>query len=223
MSMRTNDLRQKAAALQAEQAFWAEVARLYPEARDGDFPPASAVQFSEACVRAVAEWCEINGPAEPPCGHPDCVEYWQTARAHNDRPWCIRCSLCQQEDCHCGIGWQELTDALRARFGEDRVTYWNTGGGNMNPVIVLKHADHGDIEAGAIVYVMFTMGWHPDEASFSLYNEADPVAGDCGWRDENPSWAPSVPSDVPTTPEGVCDLVERVVGEWLAATAKAQA
>jgi len=44
----------------AQLAFWAEVARSYPEIKTGDFPPDATFEFNEACRLAVKRWLIWN-------------------------------------------------------------------------------------------------------------------------------------------------------------------
>ncbi len=44
----------------AEWAFWAIIAKAYPEARAGDFSPMATIEFNAAVVTAVTHWLELN-------------------------------------------------------------------------------------------------------------------------------------------------------------------
>jgi len=47
-------------ANKAQQAFWEEVATLYPEIDSGDFSPGNTIMFDEQCIYAVREWVRGN-------------------------------------------------------------------------------------------------------------------------------------------------------------------
>ncbi len=49
---------------QAQMAFWAEVAKSFPEVTTGDLAPDVSYIFGEACKTAIEKWVESN--------HPDC-------------------------------------------------------------------------------------------------------------------------------------------------------
>lgn len=44
----------------AQEAFWAEIAKQYPTATSGDFPPDATMEFDEACTLAVKTWTHYN-------------------------------------------------------------------------------------------------------------------------------------------------------------------
>ena len=44
----------------AEWAFWAIVAKAYPEAQSGDLSPMATIEFNAAIVTAVTHWLELN-------------------------------------------------------------------------------------------------------------------------------------------------------------------
>jgi hypothetical protein len=44
----------------AENAFWAEIAKAYPEIKTGDFDPVQSGKFSDACEDAVCAWLHAN-------------------------------------------------------------------------------------------------------------------------------------------------------------------
>jgi hypothetical protein len=46
----------------ARLAFWAEVAKSFPETDTGDFPPDAQLAFDEATDRAVRSWVRWNVP-----------------------------------------------------------------------------------------------------------------------------------------------------------------
>jgi hypothetical protein len=46
----------------AQEAFWAEIAKHYPEITTGDFPPDAHAAFERACSEAAAVWVEGNSP-----------------------------------------------------------------------------------------------------------------------------------------------------------------
>lgn len=54
------DHRADLAATFAERAFWAAVAKEFPEIKSGDFPPNATVEFERACNAAVREWLLHN-------------------------------------------------------------------------------------------------------------------------------------------------------------------
>lgn len=58
------DLRIQAATELAQQAFWAELVRHFPEITTGDFPPLALFAFNDACLSAVQTWVSYNSPDE---------------------------------------------------------------------------------------------------------------------------------------------------------------
>ncbi|CAK1331633.1 MULTISPECIES: hypothetical protein [Burkholderia] len=52
-------------AEQAQLAFWAEVAKSFPEVKSGDLPVQAVLQFNKACEQAVAVWLKSNHPNYP--------------------------------------------------------------------------------------------------------------------------------------------------------------
>jgi len=46
----------------AQMAFWAEVAKSYPEVTTGDLAPDVCFVFGEACNTAIEKWLESNHP-----------------------------------------------------------------------------------------------------------------------------------------------------------------
>lgn len=46
----------------AQEAFWAEIVKHYPEITTGDFPPDAHLAFEEACLKAATVWVEGNSP-----------------------------------------------------------------------------------------------------------------------------------------------------------------
>lgn len=64
----------------------------------------------------------------------------------------------------------EMAAILRERWG-DAVEVWHTGGGVMNPVIVLERGDHDTMSGYAVRYLMCSMEWCPVEASMGVYDE----------------------------------------------------
>jgi hypothetical protein len=93
--------------------------------------------------------------------------------------------------------WEELRDILRAEWPGTEC--WMTGGGIWNPVLPIERAETGE----AIRYVIFSMGWCPEEASFGLMlDDGDEWGIDQGgWG----CWDASEP--VPMTPDGIRALV----------------
>lgn len=179
----TDRTRTETVTEQAELAFWAKVAECYPEATNGDLDPIDAARFTQAATEAVRAWARLNvegGPhipepalfrerkhpeqADPPCGHLDCVDYWKIYRAGGGKPWCLHCAECDKiQDCECGFNENDFAEKVLRPIWGDRVEIWHTGGGCMNPVIKLSDDEKR--------YVMFSMGWYPQEASFSLFCE----------------------------------------------------
>lgn len=58
-----------AAATKAMAAFWASVAKDFPEAESGDFSPEATMSFEAACFTAVDRWAHDN--VQPPDGIDD--------------------------------------------------------------------------------------------------------------------------------------------------------
>lgn len=56
---------------EAEDAFWARVAELLPEAKFGDLDPLESHRFSDAARRAVAAWISANVHLEGPNPEPN--------------------------------------------------------------------------------------------------------------------------------------------------------
>ncbi len=52
-------------AEKAQQAFWAEVAKNFPEISTGDMPIQAVFQFNQQCEEAVAIWVKSNHPSYP--------------------------------------------------------------------------------------------------------------------------------------------------------------
>jgi len=52
--------REEKAVEAAQDKFWAEIARRYPEVKSGDFPPDATIIFNHACEEAVGTWLSIN-------------------------------------------------------------------------------------------------------------------------------------------------------------------
>lgn len=52
----------KAAIENADLAFWAEIAKAFPEAKSGDFPPDAAFAWRKAMDEAVYNWLMFNHP-----------------------------------------------------------------------------------------------------------------------------------------------------------------
>ena len=51
------------AVVNAQSAFWAEIAKAFPEIKTGDFPPEAQLVFDSACVSAATLWVESNRDA----------------------------------------------------------------------------------------------------------------------------------------------------------------
>lgn len=69
---------------QAQEAFWATVAKLCPNAKSGDFPPDHTAQFDVATVVAVTAWRQYNDP--------DACNYCGTTLdSDNSGDWCAVC------------------------------------------------------------------------------------------------------------------------------------
>lgn len=49
----------------AEEAFWAEVAKAFPNIKTGDLSPDSDIPFRKACRDVIRAWLEENTPEEP--------------------------------------------------------------------------------------------------------------------------------------------------------------
>jgi hypothetical protein len=49
---------------EAQEAFWAVVAKYHPEVESGDFLPTEQWAFAVACERAYAHWLDINSDSE---------------------------------------------------------------------------------------------------------------------------------------------------------------
>ncbi len=56
----SKDRRADLAATIGERAFWAAVAKEFPEIESGDFPPEATAEFERACNGAVREWLLHN-------------------------------------------------------------------------------------------------------------------------------------------------------------------
>jgi hypothetical protein len=50
----------------AQEAFWAEVVKVFPEAKSGDFDPVAAHDFDLYCRAAIKHWVDWNAPDETP-------------------------------------------------------------------------------------------------------------------------------------------------------------
>ncbi len=46
----------------ADQAFWAKVAELFPEATTGDFPPDAHLMWVSAVESSIRTWVHLNVP-----------------------------------------------------------------------------------------------------------------------------------------------------------------
>lgn len=215
MSRPINDSEIDFAARMAQDAFWSTIAKRFPDVRSGDLDPISNLDFRHAAKKVVTVWLDQNGATvqgPPPCAHIDCRIFWRDNTAGGGRPWCLHCSVCDltMDDCECGRDHDELAQVLREQFPGQGIEVWHTGGGCQNPALILKRV--GD-EAGAEVYVQFSMGWHPNEASFSLINEKEEGEN---WAGEVATWSPASPHDVPLSAREIGDLVRRKLTEWLA-------
>lgn len=51
-------------AEEAELAFWAVVAKRFPSATSGDFPPEADMAFTQAARKAVVTWVRWNVPGK---------------------------------------------------------------------------------------------------------------------------------------------------------------
>ena len=51
----------------AQDAFWSALAKQFPEATSGDFPPDAAFLFDSACSSAVSVWLKGNMPDPAAC------------------------------------------------------------------------------------------------------------------------------------------------------------
>ena len=60
-----SDARVKAALQMGEDAFWAAVAKEFPEATSGDLDPAITVALTQTMERAIRAWVEYNVTPEP--------------------------------------------------------------------------------------------------------------------------------------------------------------
>lgn len=60
----------------AIDAFWAEIARQYPDVKNGDLHPSDVELFFEAAADAVCQWLYWNTPQppEPHCSDPNCYK-----------------------------------------------------------------------------------------------------------------------------------------------------
>ncbi len=59
-----SDARIKAAVESGESAFWAAVAKEFPEAESGDFDPGMVMSLTQTMERAVGAWVEYNVTSE---------------------------------------------------------------------------------------------------------------------------------------------------------------
>lgn len=48
------------AIVKAQEAFWAEIAKAFPEAQSGDMSPETQCDFDAACASAVEDWVDAN-------------------------------------------------------------------------------------------------------------------------------------------------------------------
>ncbi len=46
----------------ADQAFWAKVAEIFPEATTGDFPPDAHLMWNSVVESSIRTWAQINVP-----------------------------------------------------------------------------------------------------------------------------------------------------------------
>jgi hypothetical protein len=49
---------------EAQEAFWAVIAKKYPKAESGDFMPDASMDFDSACEKAVEHWLAMNLPLD---------------------------------------------------------------------------------------------------------------------------------------------------------------
>lgn len=54
------DNRIQVAVAAAEDAFWEEIARRFPECKTGDLSPGTTFKLRAACTEAVQEWTSVN-------------------------------------------------------------------------------------------------------------------------------------------------------------------
>jgi len=93
-----------------------------------------------------------------------------------------------------------MTALLRQAFPEATIETWHTGGGCMNPTIVL----------GAKEYIMFSVNWGPGEGSFGRYAVRPDSDGEPEYADEE-QWSSS---DPPMAPVDIADLVRDRWAAW---------
>lgn len=60
MANTRDPIRAQIAVRKAQEAFWAEIARQYPEIKTGDFPPDAADDFYRASLQALRFWVDTN-------------------------------------------------------------------------------------------------------------------------------------------------------------------
>lgn len=65
--MSLEDIKKKVeeAAEKTQEAFWAEVARNFPDIKTGDMPIQAVFQFNKDCEQAVGIWVKSNHPSYP--------------------------------------------------------------------------------------------------------------------------------------------------------------
>jgi hypothetical protein len=59
------DQKLKKAIEAANNSFWAEIVKHYPEIKTGDFSPEATVRWDQACEKAVTTWINSNRPSDP--------------------------------------------------------------------------------------------------------------------------------------------------------------
>ena len=62
MDAAQREVRIMAAKDAADQAFWAKVAEIFPEATTGDFPPDAHLMWVSAVESSIRTWVGINVP-----------------------------------------------------------------------------------------------------------------------------------------------------------------
>ena len=61
--MQINQQRIQEATALAQEAFWTAIAKAFPEAKSGDFPPDATAAFAAACDEAATTWVRGNASA----------------------------------------------------------------------------------------------------------------------------------------------------------------
>ncbi len=114
---------------------------------------------------------------------------------------------------------EQFTKILRAEYPDHDVQLWHTGGGTMNPVVVLKTGRLETLGAfgkthiqddAALLYIMISHGWGPSEASFGVYDERL----ENGYEEAVHDWWGSG-DEVPTAPADIKALIDAECAEWI--------